>query len=200
MHPQAQNVFQKLQRTVGTLGTVCQVNRSAANRVAVVMAGDFTHHEDEPLLIKASEKGISAAFEGIAPLLFEPMYRLDLRAGVAVHMDYVFALLNSRISQFCMQQLCAASGPMPNGPGIHDVRKMPFKNIDVRVKKEVMLHDEIVKNADLFLKLNEELKNTTSSTKTNLLNSQISYHQKRINHLVATLYGLPESEWPVVGI
>lgn len=76
--------------------------------------------------------------------------------------------------------------------------KIPFPSIDPKNKTEQLLHDEIVKNVDLLLNLNEELLTIKLQTKIEEVQSRIERAEANINQAVYKLYGLTEEEIGIV--
>ncbi len=58
----------------------------------------------------------------------------------------------------------------------------------------MQIHDEIVKNVDLLLKLNDDLKNETLQSRVQQIEARIDHSEERINELVFQLYGLSQSD------
>jgi len=75
-----------------------------------------------------------------------------------------------------------------------EIEAIPVCKIDFKNKNEKSLHDEVAKNVDLILSLNEEISNTKLETKVNQLKSKIDYCEKRIDEIVYSLYDLTEEE------
>ena len=78
------------------------------------------------------------------------------------------------------------------------LEKLPIKTIDPRNKSEQQLHDEIVKNVDLLLRLNEELQTIKLQTKIEEIQSRIERAEANINQAVYKLYDLTEEEIRIV--
>ena len=76
--------------------------------------------------------------------------------------------------------------------------KIPFPNINLKNKTEQQLYDEIVKNVDLLLKLNEELPTIKLQTKIEEVQSRIERAEANINQAVYKLYDLTEEEIRIV--
>jgi cell division protein ZapA (FtsZ GTPase activity inhibitor) len=76
--------------------------------------------------------------------------------------------------------------------------KIPFPTIDPKNKMPIQLHDEIVKNVDNLLKLNEELPTVKLMTKIEDINSRIERAEENINQAVYKLYDLTEEEMKIV--
>ena len=76
--------------------------------------------------------------------------------------------------------------------------RLPIPTIDPKNKTEQLLHDEIVKNVDILLKLNEELPTIKLQTKIEEVQSRIERAEANINQAVYKLYGLTEEEIGIV--
>ena len=59
-------------------------------------------------------------------------------------------------------------------------------------------YDEIVKNVEMLLKLNNALKTETNATKREQMQGRIAYAEQRINELVYELYDLTPDEIKIV--
>ena len=78
------------------------------------------------------------------------------------------------------------------------ILSVPIKTIDPKNKTEQQLHDEIVKNVDLLLRLNEELQTIKLQTKIEEIQSRIERAEANINQAVYKLYDLTEEEIRIV--
>ena len=75
---------------------------------------------------------------------------------------------------------------------------LPIKTIDPKNKTDLQIHDEIVKNVDLLLKLNEELQTIKLHTKIEEIKGRIERAEDNINQAVYKLYDLTKEEILVV--
>ena len=60
------------------------------------------------------------------------------------------------------------------------------------------MHDEVVKNVDLLIKLNKEKNASKLQTKLTQIENKIEYCENRINEIVYHLYGLNKEEIAIV--
>lgn len=79
-----------------------------------------------------------------------------------------------------------------------EIETIPVCKIDFKNKNKNSLYNEVEKNVDLILSLNNEISNTKLETKINQLKSKIDYCESRINEIVYELYELTKDEIKIV--
>jgi len=79
-----------------------------------------------------------------------------------------------------------------------EIEAIPICIVDFKNKSENDLYNEVVKNVDSILKLNEEISNAKLSTHVSQLQYRIDYCQSRINEIVYSLYDLTASEIKII--
>jgi len=106
-------------------------------------------------------------------------------------LKYFTALINSNLFQFVyINKLVTNKDSTPQLKKI-DLDKFPVFVCDKSNKPK---HDEIVKNVDLLLQLNQELQNTTLANRIEQLKNRIEYTEDKINQIIYELYDLTNEE------
>ncbi len=106
-------------------------------------------------------------------------------------LKYFTALINSNLFQFVyINKLVTNKDSTPQLKKV-DLDKFP---IYVCGKDDKQTHDEIVKNVELLLKLNDELEREDLQSKIVQLQTRIDHSEERINDLIFYLYGLTKDE------
>jgi len=109
-------------------------------------------------------------------------------------LKYFTALINSTLFQFVyINRLVTNKDSTPQLKKV-DLDKFPIYIFDLKNKSEKGQHDEIVKNVDLLLKLNEEIKDTKLQSKTEQTQSRIEHYEDKINQIIFQLYGITDTE------
>ncbi|MCC6690271.1 MAG: Eco57I restriction-modification methylase domain-containing protein, partial [Bacteroidia bacterium] len=110
---------------------------------------------------------------------------------------YLLAILNSPLGWYLISQYCTQ---IQNGFQLiyKYLEKIPIHSIDFAAQNERIKHDEILKDVDLLLKLNEELKITKLQLSVGQLKQQIAHAENKINQLVYELYELTPEEIAVI--
>jgi hypothetical protein len=113
-------------------------------------------------------------------------------------LKYFTALINSDVFQFVyINKLVTNKDSTPQLKKT-DLDKFPVFVCDIKKKEEKEKHDEIVKQVDLLLKLNDELTDATLQSKIEQITSRIDHCQDRINKYVFDLYNLDNDEIEVI--
>jgi hypothetical protein len=107
---------------------------------------------------------------------------------------FILALLNSSLLRFIYQQkLGTELGRVFAEIKIVYIRKLPVPEINSNGSEKAS-HDEIVKNVEQLLKLNEEIRETKLQSRVEQLQAHITHCEEKINEIVYRLYGLTEDE------
>ena len=111
---------------------------------------------------------------------------------------FILAVLNSWITNWYTYKFIFANAIRTMHFDSTTTGKIPFPNINLKNKTEQQLYDEIVKNVDVLLKLNEELPTIKLQTKIEEVQSRIERAEANIDQAVYKLYGLTEEEVKIV--
>lgn len=82
--------------------------------------------------------------------------------------------------------------------GLYELHSVPVKPIDFSNKSSKKIHDDIVANVEILLKLNEEIKQVKLHTKIEQLKQRIEHCEDKINQSVYELYQLTPEEIAIV--
>jgi len=70
--------------------------------------------------------------------------------------------------------------------------KIPFPNLNFKIKKQKQQHDQLVKYVENMLELNKRLQTTTIQTEKEQLKRRIDFIDQEIDKLVYKLYQITE--------
>lgn len=105
-------------------------------------------------------------------------------------LKYLTALINSKVFQFTYwHRLVTNRDSTPQLKKV-DLDRFPVFIPDLKQKEEKSAHDEIVKQVDKLLELNEALRKTKTPAQNEQIQNRISYCENRIDEIVFDLYGL----------
>jgi hypothetical protein len=114
-------------------------------------------------------------------------------------MKYLCGIINSRLISFLFSyssnKIEAGSFPRIS---VGDLKKLPIKEINFSDKGEVYLHDEICKNVDLMLRLNEDLLSEKVHSNSERILQQIEFLQEKIDQFVYKIYKLTPEEIEII--
>jgi adenine-specific DNA-methyltransferase len=111
---------------------------------------------------------------------------------------YLLAIINSRLGKWFWLKNNSDFKKLFPKIKKSEIESIPVCKINFKNKTEQQLHDEIVKNVDLLLKLNEELPTIKLQTKIEDINSRIERAEENINQAVYKLYALTPEEIKIV--
>ncbi len=103
-------------------------------------------------------------------------------------MKYIAGVLNSKLINYWY----CNRFKMPT-IGLYELHSIPFRVINFN-SNEKKSHDEIVKNVETLLKLNEEIHEVKLQSKTEQIQAHIAHCKGKIDQIVYGLYGLTEEE------
>lgn len=153
----------------------------------------------EKILIRETGKRITATYDDKKYYILSSLYSVLLKDQQEYNLKYVLGVINSHISQFFMKALSFdnSSGAFTKARIFH-YQQLPIKTINFKNTKEKNSHNEIVKQVDLLLSLNNELTDSKLQTKIEQLKQRIEHCEEKINNLVYELYELTPSEIKIV--
>ncbi len=111
---------------------------------------------------------------------------------------YLMGVLNSRLFVFLYRLTTMESGRALAQVKPTVLNEMPIRVIDPKNKKDKSIHDDIVLNIDLLLKLYPEISASRLETKKEQLKNKIDYCEDKINELVYQLYNLTNEEIEII--
>lgn len=112
--------------------------------------------------------------------------------------NFLLALLNSKLLDWWYQKLIPEKGRVFAEVKVVNLEKLPIRLIDFDNKEETLIHEEIIKNVELILKLNQEMRNVTIQSKMELIQSRIGYSEDKINELIFSLYAITKEEIEII--
>ncbi|MBX3165355.1 MAG: N-6 DNA methylase [Bacteroidetes bacterium] len=112
------------------------------------------------------------------------------------NLKYLLGLINSTLFNFLYKLENPQKGKVFAEVKPSAVKSLPIKLIETKAEKTK--HDEIVKNVDLLLQLNQEKQEAKLESKIEQLQNRIDFCEEKINQIVYQLYELSEDETKIV--
>lgn len=106
---------------------------------------------------------------------------------------YILGILNSKLMDFCYQQINPEKGE-----ALAEVKKKHVEMLPLPKKTTPSAHDEIVHNVNLLLQLNAQLLATDDAVQKTQMQGRYAYAEQRINEIVYEIYGLSCEEVLIV--
>ena len=107
---------------------------------------------------------------------------------------YLLGILNSRLMGFYVFN-STEKGTQRLFPR---VSLTSIRNLPIKISSDPKIKDSIIKNVDLLISLNQEIKSLKLQDKIDQIHSHIEHCERRINEIVYQLYGLTEEEINIV--
>jgi len=107
---------------------------------------------------------------------------------------YLLGILNSRLMGFYVFN-STEKGTQRLFPR---VSLTSIRNLPIKISSDPKIKDSIIKNVDLLISLNQEIKSLKLQDKIDQIHSHIEHCERRINEIVYQLYGLTEEEIKIV--
>lgn len=148
----------------------------------------------EKIFMRQTGDSLIAAVDTNMYLCLNNMHILVPISEAVLKTSFYLGLINSKVLNWYYQALNPEKGEALAEVKKTNVAKLPIKQIDISIRSEKELYENIVENVDQLVKLISELKITKLQTSLNQLKSKIDYFENKINKLVYQLYGLSESE------
>lgn len=121
------------------------------------------------------------------------VYNVFQKKVNAENLKFILGIINSNAVKFFWKK--KNSDEKKTFPKI---KKEAILSIPIPTVNQKSIHDEIVKNVDQLLQLNQEKSETKLATKLEQLQNKIDYCEDKINQLVYQLYELTEDEIKIV--
>jgi type I restriction-modification system DNA methylase subunit len=126
------------------------------------------------------------------------VYSIAFNEGILENEKYFLGLLNSSVLWYFLKN----TGNVLRGGFFRFkteyLKPFPIKLINFNLKTEVQKHDEIVKQVNLVLEANKELKEETLPNTIEQIKQRIEHCEDKINSLVYELYELSAGEIKIV--
>jgi type I restriction-modification system DNA methylase subunit len=125
------------------------------------------------------------------------IYNVYLKEKDAANLKFILGIINSSTIQFFWKK--NNSDEKKTFPKIKKeaILSIPIPMVKKDVKRK-QSHDEIIKNVEFLLKLNEEIRAEKLQTKIEQLKLRIEHSEEKINQLVYELYDLTEKEIAII--
>jgi hypothetical protein len=112
----------------------------------------------------------------------------------SLNANYVLALLNSRLIDYCYSILNPEKGEALAEVKKQHVEQLPIRPINFSSTSDKSLHDKMVNLVSSMLSLHQKLLLSRTDQEKTILQRQIDSTDRRIDELVYELYGLTEEE------
>ncbi len=154
---------------------------------------NFTKQTSLPrLLIRRTGNNLCVTYSNKPELIESTIYILR---SDKIDLKFLLGILNSKLLSFyLLKKLVTNSQGFPQIL-MGQLDQLPIKKIS---KNEINKHDEIIKNVELILKLNEELDELKLQTQIDQIKQRIEHSEDKINQLVYELYELTAEEIKIV--
>lgn len=150
-------------------------------------------------IISGSPPRIYAAFTDQELYNTHSVFNLINKNAKEINLKFILGIINSTLMNFYHRnKYLDQSKTLFQKILIQDCKTFPIPNIDFKNKKEKTLYDDVIKNVDLLIMLNEERVETKLQTKLLQFESKIDYYEGRINEIVYRLYDLTEDEIKII--
>lgn len=151
----------------------------------------------EKVLLRKTGYPIIATYDesGIYP---EQSLYFIFNNRISNSLKYFSSLINSNLFQFVyINKLVTNKDSTPQLKKV-DLDKFPVYVCDLKNQDEKNKHEEIIKNVNLLLQLNEEIKETKLQSRIEQIQTRIDHCEEKINQIVYQLYGLTTEEIKIV--
>ena len=157
-------------------------------------------YETPKIAIRETGNRLTATIDTENRYFLSSLYSIYYKNNFKISdLKYLLGYINSNLANWYMKiiALNLTQGAFTK-VRTNQLGRLPIPTIDPKNKTEQLLHDEIVKNVDILLKLNEELPTIKLQTKIEEVQSRIERAEANINQAVYKLYGLTEEEIGIV--
>lgn len=123
---------------------------------------------------------------------------INKKVNVEHDIKFILGLFNSKLINYYYTKFLKSTKKVFSEIQARQIGELPVPSINFQKKEDKTNHDEIIKNVNLLLKLNKEIKSEKLPTKIDQLKSRIEYSEEKINKLVYELYNLSEKEIKII--
>lgn len=147
----------------------------------------------EKVLLRKTGLPIIATFDNSGMYPEQSLYFL-INNRTNNSLKYFTALINSKLFEFIyVNKLVTNKDSTPQLKKV-DLDKFPVYVCDLNNNIEKSIHNEIINQVDLLLKLNGKLREINILHKIDHIKTRIEHIEERLNHLIFQLYGLSKVE------
>lgn len=119
---------------------------------------------------------------------------MNKKDAINYDIKFILAVFNSSLINYYYSKFLKSTKKVFSEIQARQIGQIPFPNLDLKNKRDKVLHDDAVKNVEHLLKLNLELKETKLSSKVEQVQARIDHCEEQINEIVFQLYGLTKDE------
>lgn len=151
--------------------------------------------KSEKLVGVITEDEIVVAIDNDKTFVTDGLYLFGVRD---IDIKFLMAILNSKLFVFIYRLLSMETGRVMAQVKPTLLNELPIIQIDEEDRESKVRHNEIVKNVELLLKLNNDLKTEAKSTTREQIQGRIAHSTQRIDELVYQLYELTPEEIVII--
>jgi type I restriction-modification system DNA methylase subunit len=142
-----------------------------------------------------TEDEIILALDNAQSFTTDGLYLFNARENI--NLNYLMALLNSKLFVFIYRMLAFEKGRVLAQVKPTILNQLPIRNIDFSNAVEGKFHDDLVVLVDVMLDLNKKIQTAKGSEKEQI-QRQIEKADKEIDDLVYKIYGITEEEKKII--
>ncbi len=139
-------------------------------------------------------------------ILKQPEFTFDVKGWytnqkcfiISLPDKYLLAILNSKLNHYLFEQTLPKLRGGFYEPSYVFFKDFPIRRPDLKIKEDKVLHDELIKLADIILSLHKKKTETKVPGLQEQAENQITYTDNKINQLVYKLYDLTEEEIEII--
>jgi hypothetical protein len=158
---------------------------------------DYTITNGERIIIRKTGYNIVASLIADESYVIQNLYQSA--QVVRYSLRFLLGLLNSKFLTYYYRHILN-----PNTGGVfaqfrlNELNKLPIPDLDLADKNNKNLYNAFVKNVDILLQLNQELRMCFLPEQQNRLKQRIAYTEQKIDETIYALYELSEEEVKIV--
>ncbi|NOT91785.1 TaqI-like C-terminal specificity domain-containing protein [Ferruginibacter sp.] len=123
---------------------------------------------------------------------------MNKKENVGYNIKFILGVFNSSFINYYYSKFLKSTKKVFSEIQARQIGQVPFPNLNLKNKNDKSLHDDVVKNVDQLLNLNEELKEVKLASKVDQIQGRIDYCEQRINEIVCQLYHLTPDDIKVI--
>ena len=150
-------------------------------------------------IISGSPPQIYAAYTEMELYNTHSVFNLIIKGNREIDLKFILGIINSSLMNFYHRnKFLDQSKNLFQKILIQNCKTFPIPDIDIKNKYWKALYNDVIKNVEFLIKLNEQRAETKLQTKVSQIESKIDYCEHRIDELVYQLYELTEEEIKII--
>ena len=144
----------------------------------------------EKIFFRRVSANLIAALDSNQFYALNTLVAINLKENQKVDIKYILGIFNSRLMNFYYTKFLKSTKKVFSEIQARQIGELPFIKIDFNNKIQKALHDEVVNNVKIILKLNNDIKDLKLQTQIDQVKERIYHSEDKINEIVNNLYGL----------